>query len=86
MKTKYYGDVKVTFTDAEYDRLQHIKRQHYNDPLWTPLARTAKGKDIEHRVSGYVSQAVKQRTERFAQERGISVSTVIRHVLEVLTA
>jgi len=74
----YWGDRKLKggWTDEEWDRLQKIKNGEY-----VPEVYSCKGAT----VTAAISPDLKKRVIRYAQERGLNPSQLIRETLIVLT-
>lgn len=86
MRTIFYGDLQVDYTDGEYARLQTIKQQHYDDPDWKPPAHTAGALTNDTQMNVVMPRALKERIAVYAKETGRSVAEVLRQAMEVLTS
>ena len=71
----WHGDIKVEWTDGEWERLQKIKQGEY-----VPSVGTA-----THIISAVVSNELKARIKEYADEKGINVSELLRNVMYILT-
>jgi hypothetical protein len=79
MKTQYYGEIKVDWTDGEWRRLREIKdnpdRVRFQD---------VDGKN-EIRLAVYFPEWLKRRIDLYAKDKGVSTSRLIRDVMYVFT-
>lgn len=84
MERVHYGELVIDFTDGEYDRLQAIKAERYENPDWTPPKQYAKG---ENKVvtNIYLTHRVRDKARTYAKEKGISFSRLVGDILEVIT-
>jgi hypothetical protein len=71
----WHGDIKVNWSDDEWDRLQKIKRGEY--------VRSVGVKQTM--IAAHVSTELKARIDEYAKARNIGVSELVRNVLYVLT-
>lgn len=85
VRTVHYGEVTVDFTDGEYQRLQAIKQERYDNPDWTPPPKYSKGNNkVVTNIN--ISATLRDRAKAYAKEKGISLSRLISDLLEVITA
>ena len=84
MQRVYYGHRSIDFTDGEYARLEAIRAERYDNPLWRPPKRLTNGSEF---VSSNVNipTRIKTRAKEFAKSKGISFSRLVSDVLEVVT-
>jgi len=75
MITHYYGETEINWTDGEWDRLQKIKNGEF-----VPEVKEVK----DATITAAMSADLKQKVIRYARERGLNPSQLIRETLFVL--
>ena len=76
MRTQYYGEIKVDWTDGEWERLQRVKNGEY-----VPNVVAGHGNII----SATLSKALKAKVIEYAIAKNVTPSELIRNVLYILT-
>ena len=77
MHTHYHRDIRVDWTDGEWERLQKIKRGEY-----VPYPGTKKSTIL---ASLRLPEGLKERVIEYAEDKGLSPPELVRQVLYVLT-
>jgi len=85
VRTVFYGDIEVDYTDAEYERLQAIKQRHYDCVSDEPLTNSPEN-GPRKQVNFKLSSTLLQRVKSMAADRNMSTSEYVRWVMEVLTS
>ena len=84
MHTQLYGDgISVDWTEGEWERLQAIKAKHFDNPDWTPPVRKATGVENQ-RISVALSPLLISRVHEYMGKHDISLSVMIRTILDVI--
>ena len=84
MRRVHYGELAIDFTDGEYERLQSIKSDRYDNPAWAPPKGAAKASDkVASNIN--IPERIKRRAKEFAKSKGVSFSRLVSDVLEVVT-
>ena len=87
MITEYYGKLKVDWTDGEYKRLELIrqKREKAIDAgTYEPPQRSTTGGNNAVAINLYMSPLLKEKTKEYAKANGVSVSALVKGMLEAL--
>lgn len=81
MVTHYHGEVRVDWTDNEWERLRAIK----DDPAWKSRGHTMPvgEKKVNHTFS--LSPFLIERAKMFAVERDVSFSGLVELLLRTIT-
>jgi hypothetical protein len=82
LRTQYYGEIKVDWTDGEWSRLREIKDNP--DRVHTGRPAKVEGKN-EIRLAVYFPEWLKRRIDLYAKDKGVSTSRLIRDVMYVFT-
>lgn len=77
MKENWHGDIRVEWTDGEWERLQKIKRGEY-----VPLPRRQCDTGA---VMANVPLWLRERAHDYAQHKGVSLQEMMKQILYILT-
>ena len=83
-KQQYSDGINVNWSDGEWERLQEIKEAHFTNPEWRPPKRKTKSTE-SHRISIDLSPLLISKVREYIGKHDISLSVMIRTVLEVIT-